>query len=76
MKAVPLPDEWHIPTLTRAPPRWVLRVDKGKVYYSTGGSYKRFCLVTTFQRWVRRTQARRNSTPGHASRQFDLSQQA
>ena len=34
-------------------PRLVLRVEADKVYYGTGSNEKTFCLLKTFQRWVK-----------------------
>lgn len=51
---------WWLPNKTgRSKPRWVLRVDKGMVYYGTGSANHKFCKADTFQKWIKRAAATR-----------------
>lgn len=57
--AVDLGEGWYVPTKRVTPPRWVLALGNGYVYYSRGGTTHFECSEKTMRRWITRTAAQR-----------------
>jgi len=55
---------WYVPARDITPPRWVLAIGNGYVYYSRGASTHFECSMKTMKRWITRTRAKRaDQTP-------------
>ena len=52
----PLIHGWYIPTADDSP-RWILAISKPSVIYSRGGDKHYECLIASFKRWMRQTNA-------------------